>query len=211
MMSGMVASIRARLPALLALGSALGLGMATATAASAPASRIGVLIPVSGPIGPATSDYFVRQLHQAQEDGAALVIVTLDTPGGLDTSMRDIVQAILASDVPVATFVAPSGARAASAGTFILYASHIAAMAPATNLGAATPVPIGGESAANKGSDSALELKSVNDAVAYLQSLAHLRGRNAAWAERAVREGASLPSDEALAGGIIDVVATDLP
>jgi len=210
-MSGMVASIRARLPALLALGSALGLGMATATAVPAPASRIVVLIPVTGPIGPATSDYFVRQLHEAQEDGAALVVVTLDTPGGLDTSMRDIVQAILASDVPVATFVAPSGARAASAGTFILYASHIAAMAPATNLGAATPVQIGGESAATKGSESALEHKSVNDAVAYLQSLAHLRGRNAAWAERAVREGASLPSDEALAGGIIDVVATDLP
>jgi membrane-bound serine protease (ClpP class) len=209
MMSGMVASIRARRLALLALGSALALGVATA--APAPESRTGVLIPVSGPIGPATSDFFVRQLHQAQDEGAALVVVTLDTPGGLDTSMREMVQAILASDVPVATFVAPSGARAASAGTFILYASHIAAMAPATNLGAATPVPIGGQSATAKGSESALERKSVNDAVAYIQSLAHLRGRNAAWAEKAVREGASLPSDEALSGGVIDVVATDLP
>jgi membrane-bound serine protease (ClpP class) len=210
MMCAMAATIRARLLALLALGSALGLG-GGALAAPAPEARTGVLIPVSGPIGPATSDFFIRQLRQAQEDGAALVVVTLDTPGGLDASMRDMVQAILASDVPVATFVAPSGARAASAGTFLLYASHIAAMAPATNLGAATPVQIGGQSAATKGSESALERKSVNDAVAYIQGLAHLRGRNATWAEKAVREGVSLPYDAALSSGVIDVVATDLP
>ncbi len=171
----------------------------------------GVLIPISGPIGPATSDFFVRELEAAQADGASLVVVTLDTPGGLDASMRDIVQAILASDVPVVTYVAPSGARAASAGTYILYASHVAAMAPATNLGAATPVQIGGESQAAKGSESTLERKAVNDATAYLVSLAHLRGRNAEWAAEAVRNATSLPADEAVAAKVVDLVATDLP
>lgn len=180
-----------------------------AGSAPAPAAPTGVLIPIAGPIGPATSDFFVRQLEAAQRDGAALVVVTLDTPGGLDTSMRDMVQAILASDVPVVTYVAPSGARAASAGTFLLYASHVAAMAPATNLGAATPVQIGGGK--EKASDSTLEHKAVNDATAYIESLAHLRGRNAEWASRAVRDGASLPSDEALENKVVDVVATDLP
>jgi len=175
------------------------------------ATPTGVLIPISGPIGPATSDFFVRELAAAQADGASLVVVTLDTPGGLDASMRDIVQAILASDVPVVTYVAPSGARAASAGTYILYASHVAAMAPATNLGAATPVQIGGESQAAKGSESTLERKAVNDATAYLVSLAHLRGRNAEWAAEAVRNATSLPADEAVAAKVVDLVATDLP
>jgi membrane-bound serine protease (ClpP class) len=206
----MVASIRGRLLALLALGSALGLA-GGACMAGPTSGGTGVLIPVSGPIGPATSDFFVRQLRQAQDDGATLVVVTLDTPGGLDTAMREMVQAILASDIPVVSFVAPSGARAASAGTFILYASHVAAMAPATNLGAATPVQIGGHSESSKGSEDALERKSVNDAVAYIQGLAHLRGHNAEWAQQAVRDGASLPSDQALSAGVIDVVATDLP
>jgi membrane-bound serine protease (ClpP class) len=197
-------------------GAAPTLGLA---ADSAPT---GVLLPISGPIGPATSDFFVRTLRDANQHAASIVVVTLDTPGGLDTSMRDMVQAILASDVPVVTYVSPSGARAASAGTFLLYASHVAAMAPATNLGAATPVQIGGPSApsatgdkrdAGKSADagSALERKSVNDAVAYIRSLAELRGRNVAWAESAVRDGASLPADEALAAGVVDVVAADLP
>ncbi len=175
------------------------------------ATPTGVLIPISGPIGPATSDFFVRELAAAQADDASLVVVTLDTPGGLDASMRDIVQAILASDVPVVTYVAPSGARAASAGTYILYASHVAAMAPATNLGAATPVQIGGESQAAKGSESTLARKAVNDATAYLVSLAHLRGRNAEWAAEAVRDATSLPADEAVAAKVVDLVATDLP
>ena len=104
----------------------------------------GVVIPITGPIGPATSDFFVRALREAQESGARLVVATVDTPGGLDTAMRDMIQAILASNVPVVAFVSPSGARAASAGTYLVYASHVAAMAPATNLGAATPVQIGG-------------------------------------------------------------------
>jgi membrane-bound serine protease (ClpP class) len=197
-------------------GAAPTLGLA---ADSAPT---GVLLPISGPIGPATSDFFVRTLRDANQHAASIVVVTLDTPGGLDTSMRDMVQAILASDVPVVTYVSPSGARAASAGTFLLYASHVAAMAPATNLGAATPVQIGGPSTpsatgdkrdAGKSADagSALERKSVNDAVAYIRSLAELRGRNVAWAESAVRDGASLPADEALAAGVVDVVAADLP
>src|SRR5512145_2537586 len=112
-----------------------------------PSAPSGVLLPVSGPIGPATSDFFVRKLREAGESGAALVVVTIDTPGGLDTAMRDMIQAILASDVPVVAYVSPSGARAASAGTYLLYASHVAAMAPATNLGAATPVQIGGNPA----------------------------------------------------------------
>jgi membrane-bound serine protease (ClpP class) len=182
----------------------------------------GVLLPISGPIGPATSDFFVRTLRDANEQQASIVVVTIDTPGGLDTSMRDMVQAILASDVPVVTYVSPSGARAASAGTFLVYASHVAAMAPATNLGAATPVQIGGSASSPPPRDkddagasaepgSALERKAVNDAVAYIRSLAELRGRNVAWAETAVRFGASLPADEALKEGVVDLVAGDLP
>ncbi len=189
----------------------------------------GVLIPVSGPIGPATSDFFVRNLEEAGQSGASLVVVTIDTPGGLDTAMRAMIQAILASEVPVVTYVSPSGARAASAGTYIVYASHVAAMAPATNLGAATPVQIGGFGGGSKpaepesGDDeakpvakpaptgTAMERKAVNDAIAYIRGLAELRGRNVEWAEAAVRDGVSLPADEALAEGVIDLVAPDLP
>ena len=156
-------------------------------------------------------------------------MLQLDTPGGLDTAMRSIIKAILASPVPVATFVAPQGARAASAGTYILYASHIAAMAPATTLGAATPVAIGCAAgrrpatrraasgrparppARRRRSDDAMAAKRVNDAAAYIRSLAQLRGRNAEWAEQAVREAVSLPAGEALAQHVVDLVATDVP
>ncbi len=211
-----MARVRATFAVLLLLAGSLALdGRAASQGPS------GVLLPVSGPIGPATSDFFVRTLREAAEQGASLIIVTIDTPGGLDSSMRDMVQAILASNVPVVTYVSPSGARAASAGTFLVYASHVAAMAPATNLGAATPVQIGGSGgsakAADKGTDdqpgtpgTALERKAVNDAVAYIRSLAQLRGRNAEWAETAVRKGASLPADEALAAGVVDLVEGDL-
>lgn len=168
-------------------------------------------------IGPASADYLVRSLGQAQLQGAQLVVIRMDTPGGLDSAMRQMIKAILASPVPVATFVAPSGARAASAGTYILYASHIAAMAPGTNLGAATPVQIGGppgparEAKAKGSDDETLARKQVNDAAAYMRGLAQLRGRNADWAEKAVREAVSLSASEALRLNVIDQVADDLP
>jgi len=188
-----------------------------------------IVLNVEGAIGPATGDYIHRGLEQAQLTGAEAVILRMDTPGGLDTSMRDIIKEILASSVPVVTYVSPGGARAASAGTYILYASHIAAMAPATNLGAATPVQIGGvpmpspqeqpakppsenEQADNKGPGpkTAMEKKAINDAVAYIKGLATMRGRNAEWAESAVRDAASLPAEEALEQNVIDLIAKDI-
>ncbi|MGZ8203167.1 MAG: NfeD family protein, partial [Burkholderiales bacterium] len=182
-----------------------------------------VVVNLDGAVSPATADYVVRAIRKAADQKAMLVVIKLDTPGGLDKSMRAIIKAILASPVPVATFVAPDGARAASAGTFILYASHIAAMAPATNLGAATPVAIGveeperGADKAGKKDDKAapsnrdsLRSKAINDAVAYIRGLAAARGRNADWGERAVREAVSLPAAEARKLNVIDVVAHDM-
>lgn len=177
---------------------------------------------VRGAISPASADYVVRGIEKAAKTDATLVVIELDTPGGLDTSMRDIIKAILASRVPVATYVSPQGARAASAGTYILYASHIAAMAPATNLGAATPVdlmpggaPTGtpenkGEQPAAAPAQDAKAKKAVNDAAAYIRGLAELRGRNVEWAERAVREAVSLSAAAALQAKVVDVVAADL-
>ena len=224
----------------LLLGSA-GLPLLAANGSSG----FALVLRIDGVIGPASADYIHKGLAQATARGAQLVVIEMDTPGGLDTSMRTIIKDILASPVPVATFVAPEGARAASAGTYILYASHVAAMAPATNLGAATPVAIGlggpqpgstspreeetetsatpderttdkapaspatSRPAPARGPADAMTAKSMSDATAYIRSLAQLRGRDVDFAERAVREAASLSAEEALAKGVIDIIAID--
>ena len=215
------------------MGALMAMAALSLPSAAQPDGGVAVLVEIKDAIGPATKDHFLRAVEHAEEIDAHLLVLLLDTPGGLDAAMRDMIQGILASRVPVVTYVAPSGARAASAGTFILYASHVAAMAPGTNLGAATPVPIGGSQPADgkdkgekqRGDEaddgkeappgptpgSASDRKAVNDAIAYIRSLADLRGRDVEFAEAAVREAASLPAQQALERGVIDVVARDVP
>jgi membrane-bound serine protease (ClpP class) len=236
---------------LLACGALMALLPAPQAQESPPGTA--VVLDIEGIIGPASADYVARGLSGAAERKARVVLIRMDTPGGLDTSMRDIIRAIMASTVPVITYVTPGGARAASAGTYILYASHVAAMAPGTNLGAATPVAIGGLPIPGRGDErperapgtdrdsskepgsgrtdpkvdsrqdtkgepadapgarrqpaSASEAKAINDAVAYIRSLAEFRGRNADWAEAAVRDAASLSAGAALEQGVIDIVS----
>jgi membrane-bound serine protease (ClpP class) len=208
-----------------------------------------VIIDIKGPIGPATADFVTRGLERAADQKAEAIILRIDTPGGLDTAMRDIIKGILASPVPVIGWVGPSGSRAASAGTYILYATHVAAMAPGTDLGAATPIAIGApgmpspqpggqkpareKQAPEKKTDNGkatkkdsktekkpepagdahptMRDKAVSEAIAYIRSLAQMRDRNVEWAEKAVREAASLPADEALKLNVIDLMAADIP
>jgi membrane-bound serine protease (ClpP class) len=204
------------------------------------AARLGLanevwLLDLKGPLGPANAGYLDRSMALAQTAGAEAVILRMDTPGGLDTAMRDVIHRILAMEIPVIGYVAPQGSRAASAGTYILYASHVAAMAPATNLGAATPVQIGGTPSipdfgkpAPEGKDEAtqnqedspaesqastgdtLKNKVINDARAYIRGLAELRGRNVEWAESAVTSAATLAATQALEENVIDLIADDV-
>jgi membrane-bound serine protease (ClpP class) len=211
------------------LPSSLALADVPAPAASATAPGMVAQIALDGPIGPAAAEYFDDTSRRAVADGAKAIVLRLDTPGGLSESMRQIIASMLASPIPVLAYVAPGGARAASAGTYILYAAQIAAMAPATHLGAATPVSLGGStpmprvqpapatsSAADKPDKSgeagadAESNKVLNDAIAYIRSLAQLRGRNAAWAEQAVRGAATLTASEATQQHVIDFVASDV-
>jgi len=197
-----------------ALAAALACAVLAGSAASAPdstasaADRSGPILvgTIEGAIGPATKDYVGRVLREADDKGAACVVFAMDTPGGLSMSMRDIIKDILGSRVPVVVYVSPAGARAASAGALIALASHVAAMAPGTNIGAAHPVSIGGGE-----TNDTMEEKVTNDAAAYARSIATQRGRNVDWAERVVRESISSTADEALEQNVVDLVVPDLP
>lgn len=209
-----------------------------ATTAHADGNGLAIQVDLQGALGVATAEYIIGGLEEAAQRDARLVIIRIDTPGGLVEPMRDIVQAILASPVPVATYVSPGGARADSAGTYILLASHIAAMAPTTHIGAATPVSLGGEDPPERptpfdrpspdneesepgtesededgvdrsSGDTAMERKVMNDAIAYIRGLAETHGRNAEWAESAVRDAATLTATEALEQNVVDLIAVD--
>ena len=181
-----------------------------------PSTPVAVVLSVDGAIGVGTALYIENGLQEAKRRDAAIVVLRLNTPGGLVSATRDIINLILSSPIPVAVYVAPAGARAASAGTYMSYAAHIAAMAPATHLGAATPVSLGTPGTQNKKdgdtkNKSAMQNKVLNDAVAYMRSLAQLRGRNAEWAQKAVKDAATLTADEAKKDNVIDFKASNIP
>ncbi|NIQ00370.1 MAG: nodulation protein NfeD [Nitrospinaceae bacterium] len=169
-----------------------------------------VVVEISGAINPVVAEFVETEIQAANASGESLIVLRMDTPGGLDTSMRQIIKAIQISKIPVATFVAPSGSRAASAGTFITMAAHIAAMAPGTNIGAAHPVNLMGGEKEGRDKPTSMEEKILNDASAYIRSLAEARGRNAYWAEQSVRKSVSISAEEAKKLAVIDLIAADL-
>lgn len=203
------------LAALAFLVGGLLLGAGAHAQGSRAEARSVLLVTIDSGIGPAVSEYVRSGLAAARERDSAAIVLRLNTPGGLDSATREIVAAVLASPIPVFVYVAPAGARAASAGTYIAFASHLAAMAPGANIGAATPVRIGapsapGEKEGKPQTPDAMERKLVNDSVAWIRSLADIQGRNADWAEKAVREGVSLPAREAQEQKVVEILAVDL-
>ncbi|HEX9465742.1 MAG TPA: nodulation protein NfeD [Alphaproteobacteria bacterium] len=232
MPAGCPASTRARVGRRIGPAAAFVLAALLGAGPAASAANDVYLVDVKGAIGVATSRYIDRALRRAGAEHAQVVVLRLDTPGGLVSSTREIIQSIVSSEVPVVVYVAPGGARAASAGTYISYAAHVAAMAPGTNIGAATPIAIGAPGLPSpsppperRGAPgdaksppepaapaiSTAERKSLNDAIAFIRSLAQLRGRNAEWAEQAVRDAATLTAQDALRQHVVDIVAADLP
>ncbi|MGH2739428.1 MAG: NfeD family protein [Actinomycetota bacterium] len=189
---------------LVLIAAGIAVGLASSGSAQGEQHQVDV-IELEGVIDPTSADYLAGTIQQVTEEGSDLVVIQLDTPGGLEVSMRDMVQNILASRIPVVVWVGPPGARAASAGVFLVYASHVAAMAPATNLGAAHPVNLGGELS------EVSEEKAVNDAAKFLRSLAERRGRSVEFAEDAVRESRSLTVVEAREEGVIEIIAASIP
>lgn len=191
----------------------IGLGLALLIAAPVAAQNQRPLVQVAevdGTITPVMAGYVGRAIERAERDEAAALVLRMDTPGGLSSAMDEMIQDILHSDVPVVVYVAPGGARAASAGVFLTYAAHIAAMAPGSRIGSASPIFMGDDGSANDGNET-LKRKVTNDAVSQIKNLAQLRGRNAEWAERAVRDADNVTADEALTLGVVDLLAPDLP